>query len=252
MNEPTSIAEPESQDPDDTGFEQKDGTARFSVLVPVELHRPTLPADGSLLVALHGMGMSPATFRKRVLPLAPPGYTVLIPQGPLPYEMRSESGIRQGNAWYIYLGDERAFIESMQATEEWLLGMIDRYVEFHGLDPTAVSLMGFSQGAYLAGYVAIRNAHRFRRLVVAGGRIKHEVLLDDATRAAAERPDFEILCVHGEEDGSVALDAVRSSVEAVAERGIPTELRTYPTGHSVLDHAQCRDDVKAFLVGALS
>lgn len=238
-------------EPESTGFEQKDGTARFQVEVPVELHMPKLPPDGSLLVALHGMGMSPATFRRRVLPLAPPGYTVLIPQGPLPYEMRSAGGIRQGNAWYIYLGDEAAFIESMQATEEWLLGMIDRYVEFHGLDPTAVSLLGFSQGGYLAGYVAIRNAHRFRRLVVAGGRIKHEVLLDDAARAATERPDFEILCVHGEEDGSVALDAVEKSVAAVAACGIPTELRTYATGHSVLDHEPCRNDVMAFLVGAL-
>lgn len=233
------------------GFERKDRSMPFSLDVPVELHIPREGSDGSLLVALHGMGMSARSFRRRVLPLTPAGCTVLIPQGPLPYEIRRDGRIRQGNAWYIYLGDEPAFLASMQRTEAWLLGLIDRYVEFHGLDPQAVSLLGFSQGGYLAGYVALRNAARFHRLVVAGGRIKHEVLLDDAERVPAERPDFELLALHGADDPSVSLEAVQVSVRAVATFGVHAEMRTYPTGHAVLEYAAARDDVRGFLAGSL-
>src|SRR6185503_2836754 len=91
-----------------------------------------------------------------------------------------------------------AFLASMRHVEEWLLKQIDFVVRDHGFDAARVSLVGFSQGGYLAGFVGIRHAARFRRLVVAGGRIKHDVLEDDARRAAATK--LRVLGVHGEQD----------------------------------------------------
>lgn len=217
----------------------------FEVEVPVHVHLPSGESDGSLLVALHGMGMSAESFARHVLPATPPGTTLLLPQGPLPYEIRRDTGIRQGNSWYVYLGDEEPFLRSMRRTEDWLLGVVDDAVDSLDLDPARVSLLGFSQGGYLAGYVGVRHALRFRRLVVAGGRIKHEVLEREARDAA--RTPLRLLAVHGDQDESVSVDAVRAGVEAIGEAGVPVQFRTFSVGHAVLKDPSCQATVREFI-----
>lgn len=216
----------------------------FTHEVPVDLHRPD-DADGALVVALHGVGMNPASFAEHVLPCVPERASLLLPQAPLPFEVRSAKGMRQGNGWYIYTGETEAFLGSMRRAEQWLLRQIDFFVADHGFDAQRVSLLGFSQGGYLAGYAGIRHATRFRRLVVAAARIKHEALADDARRAGGR--DFRVLQVHGESDESVAASAAKASCDAITAAGVPVEFRTYPGGHAVLRDAACAADVRAFL-----
>jgi phospholipase/carboxylesterase len=217
----------------------------FTHEVPVDLHRPDDGGDGSLVVALHGMGQSAESFAKDALPCVPERASTLIPQAPLPFEMRGAKGIRQGNGWYVYTGETESFLASMQHVEEWLLKQVDFVVRDHGFDARRVSLLGFSQGGYLAGYVGVRHATRFRRLVVAAARIKHEVLEADAKRAS--ETGLRVLHVHGDADESVAAAAARSSADALAGFGVPTEFRTYASGHAVLRDERCREDVRAFL-----
>jgi phospholipase/carboxylesterase len=220
--------------------------APFTHEVPVHLHRPDGGGDGSLLVALHGMGQSAEFFAKEALPCAPAGASVLIPQAPLPLELRGAAGIRQGNGWYIYnTGETETFLASMRQAEDWVLRQVEFVVADHGFDGKRVSLLGFSQGGYLAGWMGVRHAARFRRLVVAGGRVKHEKLEDDARRAAAT--PLRVLAVHGSRDEGVKPDAARTSVEALAALGVPAEFRVYDCGHPVLREERCREDVKAFL-----
>lgn len=223
----------------------------FTKLVPfthevrVELHRPDDDGDGSLVVALHGQGMSAASFARDVLPCLPEGASALVPEAPLPFEQRSAKGIRQGNGWYIYTGETQEFLASMRRTEDWLLRQIEFCVADHGFDAKRVSLVGFSQGGYLAGYVGLRHAARFRRLVVAGGRIKHDVLEADVRRAATT--PLRVLGVHGAQDEGVSPAAARASIEAVAAWGVPSEFKTYACGHAVLRDEACRADVRTFL-----
>lgn len=225
-------------------------THPFALDVPVELHVPDDP-DGSLVVALHGMGQSAASFAKDALPCAPARSAVLLPQGPLPYEIRSGDGPpRQGNAWYVYTGESEGFLRSMERTEAWLLGVVGAEVARAGFDPRRTALLGFSQGGYLAGFVGVRHAARFRALVVAGGRIKDEVLAEAAPAAA--RAGLRVLDVHGEHDPSVGPGPCRASAERLAAAGVPVEFRTYDCGHKVLRDAVCRDDVRAFLASRLA
>lgn len=217
----------------------------FTHEVPVVFHRPDDGGDGSLVVALHGQGMSAASFARDFLPCLPDGASALVPQAPLPFEQRSAKGIRQGNGWYVYTGETEEFLASMRRTEDWLVRQVEFATADHGFDRGRVSLLGFSQGGYLAGWVGIRHAARFRRLVVAGARIKHEALEDDARRAAGTA--LGVLAVHGAEDEGVSPAAARASVEAVAAWGLPAEFRAYPGGHAVLGVEACRADVRAFL-----
>ena len=225
-------------------------THPFTHDVSNDLHVPEAP-DGSLLVALHGMGDSAARFAEDALPLVPPGTSLLLPQAPYPYEIRSRtSPPRQGNAWYVYTGESESFLRSMERTESWLLGVIDAEVARAGLDPRRVALLGFSQGGYLAGFTAIRHPERFRALVVAAGRIKDEALADAAPRAAAA--GLRVLDVHGEQDEAVKPEPCRASAERLTALGVAVDFRTYPAGHAVLRDERCRADVREFLAGALA
>lgn len=218
--------------------------APFTAEVPVDLHLPQ-HGDGSLVVALHGMGMSAESFAKDALPCAPEKSAVLIPQAPLAFELRSPKGNRQGNGWYVYTGDTEAFLASMQRTEEWLLRQVDFAVADHGLDGKRVSLLGFSQGGYLAGWTGVRHAARFRRVVVAAGRIKHEVLESDARRAAGR--DFRVFHAHGEKDESVSAAAAQASCAALSAWGADCAFRTFDCGHAVLRDPACAAAVRSFL-----
>ncbi|MCE9637448.1 MAG: dienelactone hydrolase family protein [Planctomycetes bacterium] len=221
----------------------------FSHDVPCEVRRPA-DADGSVVVALHGMGQSAAHFERDAAPLVPPGATLILPQGPYPFEMRSKDTTRrepprQGNAWYVWTGDSGAFVRSLADVASWLLAVIDSEIASEGLDGRRAALVGFSQGGYLAGFVGVRNAARFRALVVASGRMKDEILADAAPAAAAA--GLRVLDVHGEKDEAVRPEPCRASAERLAALGLPLEFRTYDAGHAVLRDARCRDDVKAFL-----
>jgi len=215
------------------------GTAAFAAEVPYRLHVPER-CDGSLVVALHGMGQSAASFEEEALACAPDGAAVLVPQGPYAYEMRRREGPpRQGNAWYVFTGDSAEFVASMARTEDWLRALVgtvllDAPDEALRPERARVALLGFSQGGYLAGFVGVRNPERFRAVVVAAGRIKDEVLMDEAPRAAAA--------------GLRVLDA---SAERLAAAGVAVEFRTYPAAHAVLRDETCRADVRAFLAAAL-
>lgn len=230
---------------DHSGPEPERFSVPFMQSVPVELHRPA-DGDGSLVVALHGQGMTPRSFRREALPAMPERATVLLPQAPLPFEIRKEGRFRQGNSWYVYLGDAPEFLAAMDRAENWLRYVLDATLARGGLDADRVALLGFSQGGYLAGYVGLRDPERYRRLVVAGARLKHEVLEEDA-RAAAEIDGYRVLAVHGEQDEGVRPGPTRESVEAVRAWGVDVTLRTYGTGHHVLRDAGCQGDVRDFL-----
>lgn len=228
----------------------------FANDVPCHLHVPADP-DGSLVVALHGMGQSAAHFAKDALPLVPPRASLLLPQGPYPFEIRRDAAPgdapappRQGNAWYVWTGDSDAFVRSLERTTAWLLGVVAAEVAAASLDPCRVALVGFSQGGYLAGFAAVRHADRFRALVVAAGRLKDEILADAAPLAA--RAGLRVLDVHGERDASVRPEPCRASAERLAALGLAVGFRTYDAGHAVLRDPRCRDDVQSFLAAALA
>lgn len=233
----------------------------FTHDLPCDLHLPD-DSDGSLVVALHGMGQRVGSFTEDAVAVTPERAALVVPRGPYPYEKRrhgapdapGDAPPEMAHAWYVFTGEQAAFVKSMEKVSQWLLRLVDsQIVEAHRLgaelDSRRVAILGFSQGGYLAAFTAVRNPGWFRACVVAGGRIKDEVLADAAPRAASA--GLRVLDVHGADDESVRADPCRTSAERLAALGVPVDFRTYPAGHGVLRDAQCREDVRAFLGDAL-
>ncbi len=195
-----------------------------------------------LLTALHGQGMSAEGFRRVLRHLPPTGHAQLFPEGPYVFERREPQGIRAGHGWYIYLGDSDDFRRELDRTEAHLLHVLDAVEEQHGTTDRARSvLLGFSQGGYLAGYVALRHPERFGGLVISAARLKHEFLTMELTRA----PLPAVLLLHSPDDPATPFARAEESRDVLAAAGADVELFSHPGGHRLPAEALLR--VEAWL-----
>lgn len=213
------------------------GTLPFLRDVPWRLHLPRgRGGPVPLLVALHGKGDRAERFEAEALGALPRGWALLVPSGPIPRDRQGPGGGAAGDSWYLYDGDTPLFRESLARAETHLLGLLsllgseDPPAGFRGIDPARVSLLGFSQGAYLAGVAAVRHPGVFRAAVLVGGRLKHEMLGESFPAAAAA--GLRLLGLHGSGDAAVAPGPSRASLEAARAAGLEASFREFPGGHA--------------------
>jgi len=213
-----------------TPIDWSHGMAAMHWEVPYRLHA----APGTLVVGLHGMGEHDGVMARRLHPLADAGHALLVPRAPHPLEIRRPDRIRIGYAWYHYDGDEARFLASMDRAASFLFPLVDEVRDAPGVpgsapEPRRTVLVGFSQGAYLAYYLALRHPDRFVGVCGIAGRAKPEVLeeyLDDAR-------GIRVLHLHGEDDAAVSPDPCRESIEALARAGLDARFELLPGAHDV-------------------
>lgn len=216
-----------------TGGVLVEGDQPFLRRVPWRLLLPRgRGGPAPLLVALHGKGDGPARIEAEAGEALPRGWALLVPSGPVPRDRSRDRTI--GDSWYLYDGDTPAFREALRRAEEHVLGILARVLAAEpprgagAPDPRRVAVLGFSQGAYLAGTLAVRNPRVFRAAVLVAGRLKHEALREDLPAARGVR----ILGLHGRDDRSVPPGPSRRSIEAARAAGLRAEFREFAAGHA--------------------
>jgi phospholipase/carboxylesterase len=90
-------------------------------------------------------------------------------------------------------------------------------------------LVGFSQGAYLAYYLALRHPDRVDAVCGIAGRAKAEVLTD----VLGEARHVRVLHLHGSEDPAVLPAPCAESIATLAEAGLDARFELIPGGHEV-------------------
>ncbi len=181
-----------------------------------------------LFVALHGQGMSATSFRRVCRHLPTTGHGSLFPEGPYRFEMRDGTTIREGHGWYIYLGDSDQFRDELNRSEAHLLTVLDQVERNHGpFDQRRSIVLGFSQGGYLAGYVALRHPDRFGGVVISSARLKHEFLTEELRTGALPA----VLILHSPEDSSTAYDRAVEGRDLLEAAGADVELHSHSGGH---------------------
>jgi len=188
------------------------------------------PASGfALLLALHGFSLSGKLLQNRLRSLLPAPYALLFPDGPFPVEVREAVPPRVGYSWYQYTGDQQAFLTALDFGIAYLERLLEQVAAEQPVDLSRVVLLGYSQGGYLASFMALRNRSRFAGLVTISSRIKVEAL-------AAELPalrGFPILVLHGTADEVVPLLPQQESVRVLREFGASVELLLHEGGHEL-------------------
>jgi phospholipase/carboxylesterase len=138
-------------------------------------------------------------------------------------------------AWYAinFDADENKFsdIPQAQQSRDLIANFINELVANYPIDPSNVTLIGFSQGTILSYAVALSYPEKIQRVVAMSGYINTEMV----------KPNFEtnnfsnlkIFASHGTVDQVVPVDWARKAAPALTQLGIEIVYKEYPVGHGV-------------------
>lgn len=210
-------------------------TQSACLLVPPE--RPEPGRRPPLLVALHGQGQDGERQRGWMGAAVPAHFASAWPDGFHRHEVRTPGRpIRIGCAWYLFTGDQQAFIASLVEAERALWDLVDAASAELGTDPARLYLCGFSQGAYLAHCAAVRAPERTTGWIAQSGRLKLEFLAPWLPGVAGKH----VLIQHGRDDPHLPPGSADDSAAALTRHGAQVTLRLYDSGHAI-SPAMARD-----------
>ena len=185
------------------------------------LSGPRLPPQAGgpprqLVVLLHGVGADGEDLIKLAPALAAalPGAAFVAPNAPEPCDMAPF-----GCQWFS-LRDRRpdTLLRGVQAVAPLIGAFLDAELERHGLTDRQLALVGFSQGAMLAMYLAPRRPRAlagvlgYSGALIGGERLPQEAL---------SRPP--VFLVHGDADEVVPAHAMYAAVAGLQAAGIPVQ-----------------------------
>jgi phospholipase/carboxylesterase len=202
------------------------------------------PASGRAdyaVVMHHGVGADASSFLSVARALAPsvPQAAFLVPDGFSPFD-----GGGSGRQWFSVrdVTEANRPARVKKAANE-ISAWLDAALAARGLGPDRVVLVGFSQGAILASYLAVHRSPRPLAVVSLSGRFA-----DDAAPSAPSGESVPVLLVHGARDPVMPVALAHEAEQALSLRGARVTVRIQPTlGHGVNDAAIA--EVSTFLRG---
>lgn len=175
-------------------------------------------AATSAVVFLHGYGADGADLLDIADVLAPhlPNAAFFAPDAPEPCR-----NTPFGRQWFpipwLDGSSESEAKAVMALSVKDLNAFLDATLEAEGLEPQALALVGFSQGAMMALHIAPRRDHAVSGVVAISGRLLVPERL--AAEATVKPP---VLLVHGDQDAVVPFEDMGLAGDALAKAGFAT------------------------------
>lgn len=168
----------------------------------------------SLVVFLHGYGADGADLLGLADPLAPylPDTAFVAPDAPEPCKGNPFGFQWFGIPWMDGTSEAEARDGVARAAED-INAFLDARLAEEGLEPSALALFGFSQGAMMSLLVAPFRPAPVAGVVACSGRL----LTPDIMGQAPSHPP--ILLMHGDRDDVVPYDEMQAAEEALAPAG---------------------------------
>ncbi|HYZ33950.1 MAG TPA: dienelactone hydrolase family protein [Crenalkalicoccus sp.] len=179
-----------------------------------------------LVVLLHGVGAEGADLIGLALALAEalPHAAFAAPDAPAPYDMAPF-----GRQWFSVADRTPAALEAgLRRTAPALGAFLAAELARHSLPPSALALLGFSQGAMMALFCGLRQPPVPAAILAYSGAL---LAADSLPAELAARPP--VLLVHGESDDVVPVQASRMAEQVLLAAGVPVAAQ-YRRG---LDHS---------------
>ena len=166
-----------------------------------------------MLVALHGNGDTAKNFYETALDQLHRPARILLIKGPLSYRM--------GDAWPWDSAGFSQYGEALNAAVEQL---VSRF-------PTQGKplLMGFSGGAMMAYYQALKHGDSYSYIFPVSGHLPAGISADEATGMAAK-----VIAFHGNRDQVIGFGGGKAAVEQLRKTGVEVEFEAFDGGHKAL------------------
>jgi predicted esterase len=174
-----------------------------------------------LVVLLHGFSQSGEWISGKLDRALPADTVVIAPCAPFPVIRPDAERARFGHSWYFYDPAADEYLIDMRIGTDYLLHLL-RHL---GWDHLPTDLIGFSQGGYLAPFLAARLEHCERVIGIAC-----EFLVDEMEFPVRFRMDQ----IQGEADNVTDCAKARRAHERLRERGVPGAFHGIPgLGHRI-------------------
>jgi len=218
-------------------MESRFETRLETVSVPLEarLHvRPAVAGEvpGRVALLLHGYEQDGEGLLKRCADAVPADVLAVAPDGLFPLPRKVERRYRVGFSWYFYDPYEDAYFVDPAPAVAFLRGVLER------INPgrLPVTLVGFSQGGYLAPFLA-QELPWVDQIIGMGCQFLEGEIDFRALAARGCRMD----AIHGARDEVVDPYVAMKSHQALMVAGVPGEFTLLEgTGHKIDEAMRAR------------
>jgi len=201
-------------------------------------------APSHLAVFLHGVGADAASFQDLARDVRSdfPKMEALVPDGFHPFDRAPT-----GRQWFSLRGiDEANRPARVEAAGREVSSWIDGELARRGLAGDRLIVVGFSQGAMLAGWLAVHRTPRPAAVVMLSGMFAEDAPSSAGDSAAAP----PVLVAHGDHDDVIPVAAASRAAQSLGTWHARVTTRVYPgMAHRV--SAEELADVKQFLAASL-
>jgi predicted esterase len=206
------------------------GKTSFKIEVPYKLIETGKKGiKKPLILYLHGFGDNLKIFEETCKPFLKLEAYHLFIQGPFPINVKSQNKTvsNWGRVWYLYDGKRKQFIKSLELCSEFIQEIVDNLIKF--LHVSKMCVIGYSMGGYVAGYFALTRWKHVNELVVAGCRVKTEVIQDENW---VNLNHLEVFALHGSNDTVVDYIPQKKEIEKLNSNGVNASFKLLETDHS--------------------
>ena len=193
-----------------------------------KIREPKIKLDKNpLLLLLHGYGSNEEDLFSFATELPDEYYIV---------SARAPYNIQYGAyAWYAinFDADENKFSDHEQAkiSRDLIAQFIDELIQTYPIDPTYVTLVGFSQGSILSYAIALSHPDKVQRVVALSGYVSEPILEENYLRNDLSK--LKIFHSHGTVDQVIPVEWARKTKPFLEKLGVNSTYKEYPVGHGV-------------------
>jgi phospholipase/carboxylesterase len=141
-----------------------------------------------------------------------------------PHAPRSCGQAPQGREWFpLTFRDPGERWAGVNSAAPVLESFLDAELARHRLPPSALALVGFSQGTMMSLHVGLRRPVAPAAIVGYSGMLVVPEDVDPEKFAGEIRSRPPVLLVHGDQDPLIPVDALFHAAQSLAALGVPTE-----------------------------
>ena len=186
-----------------------------------------LSSKAPLLVLLHGYGSNENDLFS---------FAAELPKELCIIALRAPYGLEPyGHAWYAinFDANQNKWNDVEQAKESMaiIMNCVNSAESLYDIDPSKISLLGFSQGCILSIALALNHPEKFKNIIGLSGYICKEFLNDPQDEKAYKHLNF--YCSHGSSDQVIPVEWARETPKHLKSLGIKNHYSEFPVGHGV-------------------
>jgi predicted esterase len=201
--------------------------------LPVGYRHLVVSTPKMLTIYLHGYADHGGSFTRRLFPEGYPQAlaetSALIPNGPFPVPVKTEDGWREAYAWYFFDDSRQKMVISPETAINGILSLVAEF----GYEHVPKALVGFSQGGYLAPYLAQRLNNVVT--VVGIGTGYRTDFFGPLGKRDSKAPSVH--AIHGVGDTVFPLETAKAAHQKVIELGFQGNFHSVENGTHVANKA---------------